>query len=173
MRKLGVLKAAALLLAAIVAGCGGSQVGSSAAGQGAMPSLAAGGAVAHQQAQPDVNHKEYAGTYNGTITWSVGGNSTNSVPLTTILHFHNKNILGPFRFTYNSEHLRYRLYGRVKSKSAQSMYIAFLIYNNNNNKGGFATGNGTISNGTFTGGAHTTPGQGPGISLRFSVTKSS
>lgn len=154
-------------LAVTATGCAGpvgTGVGpsgaSTMAGAGSMTTVNGGAHVA-----PMTVEKQYAGQYNGTITWSVADEAATS-SLKTNLHFHNKNILAPFIFTFANAKHNYRFYGRVKSKANHSMYIAFLIYNAK--KGGYATGNGTIANGTFFGGAKLEDGTGY---LRFNVTK--
>ena len=153
-----------MLAAAVAAGCGGP-----GGSLGANPSANAFSAVAHPQAVvPAHGQHKYAGTYNGTLQWSTGSEAVTSAPLVTIVRFHNKNILGPFRFTFNSQKHRFRLYGRVKLKSDGVMHIAFLIYNT---AGGYATGNGTITNGTFVGKAKLAPGAGPGLTLSFTANK--
>lgn len=164
MKDLGIFKVAIALLALTAAGC---------AGQGGTPSVgpAAVSSVTRQEAAsvaPD-GKKKFAGKYNGPIGWSKGS-VTYSGTLETILRFHYKNILGPFRITANGKTHNYRLGGRIKSKTSEEAQIVFTIYNT---KGGYATGSGTIANGTFAGTAHSVSvGEDPSVSLNFSATKS-
>jgi hypothetical protein len=163
MKDLGIFKAAIVLLAVTAAGCG-MPGGTPSAGP---VSSAARQAVA-PLAAPDAANKKFAGTYNGTIAWSIGG-QTLSGTLSTILRFQLKNISGPFRMTINGHTKNYRLYGRIKSKTTEEAQIVFLIYNP---KGGYLTGTGTIGNGTFAGKAQSAPaGDQPSSSINFTATK--
>ena len=173
MKHLNVFKAAIALLAVSAAGCGmpggTSSIGPvSPAGTSGGPMSSASRQAAAPLAAPDA-HKKLAGKYEGTIEWTVGS-QTFSGTLETILRFHNKNILGPFRITQDSETQNYRIYGRIKSNSAGQAVIIFLVYNKA--KGGYATGSGTITDGVFNAKAKThVTGTTPSIPVTFSVTK--
>jgi hypothetical protein len=162
MKDLGIFKAAIVLLAVTAAGCGmpggtpSAGPVSSATRQAAAPLVA-----------PDANRK-FAGKYSGSIAWSIGGQRLIGT-LETILRFRAKNIAGPFNMTINGQTRNYRLYGRIKTKTAEEAQIVLLIYNTN---GGYLTGTGTISNGTFAGRAQSAPaGDQPSTSINFSATK--
>lgn len=159
-----VFKAAIVLLAVSAAGCGMPGGTLSAPVSSATSQQAA----TRQGATPlSRSHRKLAGKYNGSIEWSEGG-VMHAGTLETILRFHNKNIIGPFRITEEGQTTRYRLFGRIKSKTSEEAHIVFLVYNT---KGGFAVGTGTIANGTFAGqGNKASAGPDP-ISVNFNATK--
>jgi hypothetical protein len=162
MKDLGTLKAAIIFLAVTAGGCGM---------QGGTSSVGILSPATRQEAAPLVApdaHKNLAGIYNGSVEWSKGS-KTYSGTLETRLRFHGKNILGPFKITVNGQTHGFRLYGRIKTKTAAEALIVFLIYNT---KGGYATGTGTIANSTFAGKAQTVAaGNNPGVTLDFSAVK--
>jgi hypothetical protein len=166
-----LFKAAIVLLAVSAAGCampGGSNVGplSSVTPQSTAP-LAAPHAAA-PSAVPDARRK-LAGKYEGTIEWRLGTVAKTGT-VETILRLHRKNILGPFRVTEAGETTPFRIYGRIKSKTKEEAVIVFVIYNAK--KGGYATGSGTIADGTFVGEAKShVVGTAPSILINFSATK--
>jgi hypothetical protein len=167
-----LFKAAIVLLAVSAAGCampGGTSNGgplSSVTPQSAAP-LAAPHAAA-PSAVPDARRK-LAGKYEGTIEWRLGTVAKTGT-LETILRLHRKNILGPFRVTEDGVTTPLRIYGRIKSKTKEEAVIVFTIYNAK--KGGYATGSGTIADGTFVGEAKShVVGSAPSILINFSATK--
>ena len=173
MKHLNLFKAAIALLAVTAAGCG-MPAGTSSIGP-VSPAGTSGGPVSSvtrpataQVAAPDAHHK-LAGKYAGTIEWEIGS-QTFSGTVETTLRFHNKNILGPFKITQDGQLQKFRIYGRVKSKTADEAVVIFLVYNKV--KGGYATGTGTIINGVFDGTAKThVVGTTPSIPVKFSMTK--
>jgi hypothetical protein len=168
LKDLSIFKAVIALLAVTAGGCAGQQGGTPSVGS---PNVVPLNSVAHQAAAPfaapDGHNKKLAGPYNGSIEW-YKGTSSFSGTVATILRFHAKNILGPFRITANGQTKHYRFYGKIKSKTKEEAVIVFLIYNT---KGGYATGTGTIVNGTFAGRAQNAAGSDPSIWMSFSVTK--
>ncbi len=163
MKNFSIFKAAVAILAAVAAGCAG-QAGTGTPSVGPLSSTI-------QEAGPFAasgRHKQLAGMYDGSIKL-FEGQKTYSGTLQIKLHFHNKNILGPFRITAHGTTVIYRLGARIQSKTSGEAQIVFIIYNR---KGGYATGSGTIANGAFAGTAHSiTSANNPVSSLSFSVTK--
>jgi hypothetical protein len=161
MRDLGILKAAIALLAVTAAGCGM---------QGGTPSVGPLSSAARQEAAPlaplDAN-KKLAGTYNGSIEWTIGS-ETSSGTLEIILRFHDKNSQGPFRITVDGQTYNYRFYGKIKTKTAEEAQLVFAVYNG---AGIYVTGTGTIANGVFAGTAHSPTGSDPAVAMKFNVTK--
>jgi|HubBroStandDraft_6_1064221.scaffolds.fasta_scaffold526520_2 hypothetical protein len=168
MKDLSIFKATIALLALSAAGCAG-QAGTPSVGP---PSIGPLSSVTRHEAAPlvtpDGHNKKLAGAYSGSIEWS-DGSQKYSGTLATILRFHTKNILGPFKITANGQTHHYRIYGKLKSKTKEEAVIVFLIYNT---KGGYATGTGTIANGTFAAKATSAvTGNDPPISMKFTATK--
>jgi hypothetical protein len=160
MKRFWICETAMVLFTVTAAGCGG---------QGSTPVAGGVSSLAPQAAAPlGYGHRKLAGVYDGSIEWS-RGNKTYSGTLETILRFDNKNIRGPFRITANGKTNPFRFYGRIKSKTSQEAVVVFLVYDT---KGGYLTGSGTISNGTFAGNANAKQGgDGPSVVLQFSATK--
>lgn len=170
MKYLSLWKPTIAFLAVMAAGCGmpGGTSGSGPVGSLTPKTSASAPETAGGQMSPDARRK-LAGTYNGSIEWSIGG-EVKSGTLQTIVRLRTKNILGPFRITMDGVTQHFRLYGRIKSKSNGEAYIVFLVYSK---KGNYATGNGTILNGVFTGKAQSHPvgSSSTPITISFSVTK--
>lgn len=160
-----VFKAAIVLLAVSAAGCGMPGGTPSAA---PVSSATSRQAATRQEAAPlGHSRRDLAGKYNGSIEWSEAG-VMHAGTLETILRLHNKNIIGPFRITEEGQTTRYRLFGRIKSKTSGEFNIVFLVYNT---KGGFAVGTATVANGTLAGqGSKASSGPVP-ISVNFNATK--
>jgi hypothetical protein len=163
-----VFKATMVLSAITATGCAGQTATPSVGSPSVGPLSSVTRQDAAPLALPNGHNKNLAGAYNGAIEWYTGSSTLSGV-VATILRFHAKNILGPFKITANGQTHHYRIYGKIKSKTKEEAKIVFLIYNT---KGGYATGTGTIVNGTFSAKAQSTvTGNDPSILMSFSVTK--
>jgi hypothetical protein len=164
MKDFAIFKAAIVLLGVTVAGCA-MQGGTPSAGP--MSGAPMSSVTRQSSAQLPDGHRKLAGKYKGTVEWFRDGQAS-SGSLETILRLHNKNILGPFRITVNGQTKHFRLYGRIKSKTAAEATIVFLVYNT---KGGYATGTGKIANGVFAGRANSAASAPQNVTMTFNVTK--